>query len=323
MMEIYNVSFIVIAKNEEQHLHYCLDSILGLKLIDCEIICVDSCSSDSTLRIMKRYASNFNNVIVKELINCKNAAHARNEGLKLASHEIVGLIDGDIELDPTFIFAAIKQLSNNQADAVTGDLDEIIYSSSSGKVLKKVFKRYGFKNSSLINKCGGILFIKRNLITQVGNFDERFDINEDLDFSLRISNKNKLFALPISMGIHHTKLYNKRKISFIFNGHLKNIGMLLAKHLDRKGMIKIWLKSNKNSFLGLIYSLLMMMSIVFSIVFREYYVLLFAFTFILLQQIIYSVYRKQNFIYFFLLHYIGSFIILFGFLSELNKRIKH
>ena len=49
------VSVLIPAYNVEPYIEECLDSVLNQTLQDFEIVCVDDCSTDGTLDILRRY----------------------------------------------------------------------------------------------------------------------------------------------------------------------------------------------------------------------------------------------------------------------------
>lgn len=98
-----NISFIVVARNEEAAIGHCLDSITRLVLVDCEVICVNSLSTDGTLEIMMAYKDRYPYFTVLSPSDCRNAAAARNCGMKLATKSKIFFVDGDIELNQQFV----------------------------------------------------------------------------------------------------------------------------------------------------------------------------------------------------------------------------
>jgi glycosyltransferase involved in cell wall biosynthesis len=52
---IRHLSFIVIARNEAFAIDKCLASIAAMPMTECEVICVDSASTDDTLEYEKLY----------------------------------------------------------------------------------------------------------------------------------------------------------------------------------------------------------------------------------------------------------------------------
>ena len=50
------ISVIIPIYNTEKYLERCLDSVCNQTLSDIEIICVNDCSTDSSLEILKKYS---------------------------------------------------------------------------------------------------------------------------------------------------------------------------------------------------------------------------------------------------------------------------
>ena len=50
------ISVIIPVYNAESYLEQCLDSVLGQSFTEFEIICVDDCSTDGSLNILRKYA---------------------------------------------------------------------------------------------------------------------------------------------------------------------------------------------------------------------------------------------------------------------------
>lgn len=89
------VSAIIPVYNTEKYLEKCLDSVCNQTLSDIEIICIDDCSTDGSLEILKDYAQKDNRIKLIEFKENKGAAAARNEGIKAATGEYIGFIDSD------------------------------------------------------------------------------------------------------------------------------------------------------------------------------------------------------------------------------------
>ena len=91
------VSFIVPVYNVEKYLSICLDSILnqGLEAEDFDIILVEDCSTDNSLRICKDYCSKYKNITLIE--NEKNIGQglSRNKGMSAATGEYIHFVDSD------------------------------------------------------------------------------------------------------------------------------------------------------------------------------------------------------------------------------------
>jgi len=159
---ISSISFIVIALNEEHSIQKCLLSISSMNMIDCEIICVDSGSTDKTLSIMRKFGSKVENFRIFTIEGYANAAIARNIGIKHAKKEILYFVDGDIELKKDFILEACDKFRIGY-DAVTGSLLEYQYTSDYSRVIKKTVRDNTTKKERLGYISGGCFLIKKAL----------------------------------------------------------------------------------------------------------------------------------------------------------------
>jgi glycosyltransferase involved in cell wall biosynthesis len=101
------ISFIIIGKNEGWRLKKCLHSIAYIieqdKIVDYEIIYVDSKSTDNSVELAKQHGAK-----VYLVIGECNAAIARNIGAKEAIGDILFFIDGDMELLSGFLPKVIE-----------------------------------------------------------------------------------------------------------------------------------------------------------------------------------------------------------------------
>jgi glycosyltransferase involved in cell wall biosynthesis len=249
--EVRNCSFVVIARNEEGALARCLDSILRLDMANCEVICVDSRSTDRTTSIMRHYARHHEIITVLANPECRNAACARNEGIEASTKEILFFIDGDIELNPEFVRIALEELAKPDRFAVTGGLDEVIYRDHARKnrVRERVRKHFPVPQE-LIGGWGGIYAAKREAIEKTGFYDERFHRQQDLEYALRLTNQFPLVALPVSMGTHHTGEYRDRIVHHFVKGHMLLHGMMARKHFWKKDFWPYWFRTRKNYVFG-------------------------------------------------------------------------
>ena len=89
------VSVIVPVYNVEEYLEEGLNSLVNQSFDDYEIICVDDCSTDSSLKILKDFANKNGKIKVIELPENKGQGYARNIGLASASGEYIYFFDPD------------------------------------------------------------------------------------------------------------------------------------------------------------------------------------------------------------------------------------
>ena len=103
------VSVIIPVYNVEQYLKECLDSVINQTLKDIEIICINDGSTDGSLKILEKYESLDDRIVVFSQENSGLSA-TRNKGMQLSSGEYVYFMDSDDYLE----LNALEELYNFQ-----------------------------------------------------------------------------------------------------------------------------------------------------------------------------------------------------------------
>lgn len=114
------ISVIVPAYNIEKYIAKCLDSIINQTYSNLEIIVVDDGSKDDTGVIMDEYSKKDDRI---KIIHQKNRglSGARNSGLKIATGDYIGYVDGDDAIDPDMYARMMKACLDENAElAVCG-----------------------------------------------------------------------------------------------------------------------------------------------------------------------------------------------------------
>lgn len=107
-MAVAEVTVLVAVHNAAQYLPKCLDSLLGQTLCDIQVVCIDDCSSDSSLDVLHGYASCDQRVTVLALDSNHGQAYARNEGLRVATGRFVAFLDSDDWFSPDALQQAVS-----------------------------------------------------------------------------------------------------------------------------------------------------------------------------------------------------------------------
>lgn len=89
------ISVIIPVYNMEQYLCQSLDSVVNQTLKDIEIICVDDCSSDHSLDILKNYAKRDSRIRIVSYDENKSASQARKDGVLMSSGKYIMFLDAD------------------------------------------------------------------------------------------------------------------------------------------------------------------------------------------------------------------------------------
>ena len=250
-LPIRDVSFIVIARNEQFAIEKSLRALVSMPLEDCEIECVDSESDDGTLDVMQAYSRQYPFVRMLRCSGYLNASVARNAGIGEARRNIVCFCDGDCEFQIAFIRAALQRIEQGQADAVTGSIVDLVYSDDYSTLLNRPRSRVRYKRAAEIPHCGGNFMVRRKLIKKVGLWNEAFTINEDVEYTLRLSAVGRLVAIPELMALHHTRTYTERTFLYIKRGYPMYFGTLVRKNWHRPVAVSKVLWTNRGFIVGL------------------------------------------------------------------------
>ncbi len=106
------VSFIVAVYNSMPYLTQCLDSLLAQTISDIEVICVNDCSPDNSLEVIKEYASKDSRVRWVNHKTNKRQGGAWNSGVEVATGEYLCFVDADDWLEHDYC----EVLNTNDAD---------------------------------------------------------------------------------------------------------------------------------------------------------------------------------------------------------------
>ncbi len=176
------VSVIVTTKNEQNHIENCLKSIASGTYKNTEIIVVDNNSTDKTKEIAGKYTS--------EIFNKGPERSAqRNFGIKKAKGEFLVFIDADMILSKDVVKQCVDKF-NKDKEGKLGAL--VIPEKSIGEgfwTKVKAFERSLYEGDASIEAAR---FFKRDVLFDVGGYDENITGPEDWDLPQKVKSKYEI-----------------------------------------------------------------------------------------------------------------------------------
>lgn len=213
-----DISVIIVSYNVQKYLCNCIDSLLAQKGINTEIIVVDNHSTDGTKELItEKYPA------VKLIVNIDNIGFsaANNLGIKMASAEVVALLNPDTELPTHQVLLKAKEyIESHPETAILAP--ELL--NTDGSFQLSFWNFHGIKEwllelfyLHLINKApepslairidaasGAALFFSKSLVDEIGGLDETLFWTEDVDFCYRAAKTGKkIMWTPDIKIIHH------------------------------------------------------------------------------------------------------------------------
>lgn len=192
------LSVIVIAKNEEERIGRCIESVVKLKRkYNTEIIFVDSASTDKTVDIVSKYP-----VKIYQLNKSKylNPSAGRYVGYPYANGEYIFFIDGDSVLIEGFIGKSLKIMKDPKIAAIGG---------------RRLFRKTGEPlkiheimtgKTKIGRTIGGTGIYRRKALEESGIFNPFMGGQEERELCFRIRNKGyKIINADIPMEFHINK----------------------------------------------------------------------------------------------------------------------
>jgi len=182
------VSIITVCYNSEKTIRKAIESVLGQTYPHIEYTIVDGLSTDSTLAVAREYEDKFREKgytyrIISEKDN--GIYDAMNKGIRMATGELVGMINSDDWYEPNAVQTAAEAYIQEPYDLFYADINLI---RSTGGIMVKRSKLDRFPSSRHWNHP--TTFIPKRVYEEVGLYrcETMYD---DFDLILRIRSAGK------------------------------------------------------------------------------------------------------------------------------------
>lgn len=230
------LSVIVPCYNVEKYVEKCLRSILEQTYTNLEIICVNDCSSDSTLEKLEGIKELDSRVIIISHEKNRGLFQARVTGLHHATGTYVSFIDSDDHIDEDFFRCLIEKANVGNYDIVMGDTvhedeggyrwvhaaysDIMIEDREEGDVLGKLLSQEGycFIWHAVWNKL-----YKREIVDEALPFFD--EINEHI-----IMGEDVLFSCVLH---YYARSFSKTEYAYYFYVQRKGASTALDNNVNK------------------------------------------------------------------------------------------
>ncbi|MFH1654810.1 MAG: glycosyltransferase [Pseudomonadota bacterium] len=275
-----NVSVIVPCVNEEKNIGDCLRSLLNMnyRLGEYEIIVVDGNSNDCTRAIVEEFCKRQGKKVTLIIEPKKGVAAGRNAGIKASRYDHIALIDADCEALSNWLTILVDNYQratnkDHRVVAVGGGNKPPEYSSKFMNAIGVALDSYAGSFNSVQGRCFAehryvtslsslnVLY-RKDKIVEAGCYDESlFSEAEDADLNYRLSlSGHKFVFIPESMVWHKMRPTPTRWLKNMFR-YGKGRARLLKRYPA------MW----KPSFVLPIIFILIMLSTLFSIQNRMFF----------------------------------------------------
>jgi cellulose synthase/poly-beta-1,6-N-acetylglucosamine synthase-like glycosyltransferase len=253
------LSVVIKALNEEDKIAAALQSVLAAtEGLDAEVILADALSTDRTVEVAKRYPIRIVEMCHTTDRGCGATAQL---GWEAAQGRFLLLMDGDMELVPTFPHQALEFLEKASGCAgVKGQLEEM--SSTNFEFRRRKTRASNFEiGGDLLALEGGGLY-RREAIESVGYFaDKNLRSFEELDLGLRLHDAGWTLAeMPEPAVRHYSHAVGDIEIlrQRASSGYLVGIGQLVRAHPGKLVSLFHHLRILRQVVLATFYALLLL-----------------------------------------------------------------
>jgi glycosyltransferase involved in cell wall biosynthesis len=173
------VSVITVCKNSEDVIEKAIQSVLDQSYKDIEYLLIDGGSTDRTLEIVGKYRSHIHSLLSEK---DRGIYDAMNKGVKRATGEIVYFLNSDDSFyDRDVVADVIRQFEIDTPLLVYGNI--FLINDEHGGIIKydKVDKQFFLHNTI----CHQALFMKRDLLHEIGPYDGRYMVYADVDWLIK------------------------------------------------------------------------------------------------------------------------------------------
>ena len=247
------ICIIILNQNKKDDLLDCINSINQQVYKNFIIVVVDNGSDDGSGEAIKNKYPDVN--LIENKIN-SGAAGGRNIGIKYAIENLhfdfFLFLDNDVILEKNFLEEMVRPINvASKISIITpkcymmdypgvigyaGGMSISLFTGKIENIGNGKRDNGQFNKSKLVSSSGGLFLMNKNVVDEVGLFDERFNPYgwEDVDYSLRARKKGfKIFYNYKAIVYHKGGKKQRGKIAEVYEfSKVKNYFYLIRKHAN-------------------------------------------------------------------------------------------
>lgn len=186
------ISIITVTYNSAKTLEHTIQSVIDQTYKEIEYIIIDGASSDETLNIISKYNTHINLFISEP---DKGIYDAMNKGIKIATGEIVGILNSDdLFYDKRTLEKVINEFDKEDISCVYGN---IVYFKNNVENVVRIWRTKPYSDDFF--ESGEVpphpaLFVRKKVYDEIGLYKTNFKIAADQEFMIRMLKMHKYIS---------------------------------------------------------------------------------------------------------------------------------
>ena len=210
------VSIITVTYNSEKYIADCIASVRKQTYSNIEHIIVDGKSTDNTLKIIQKNSNSITRWISE---TDRGMYDAINKGIKMASGDIIGVLNSDDMLaSADVIMDIVACFDEKKIDSVYGDL--VYVDPANPQKVMRYWKGLPYKRSRFTYgwmPAHPTFYIRRELIDRFGGYENHYYTAADYEFMARYLYRHKISSCYLSKmivkmrngGVSNSSIYRR------------------------------------------------------------------------------------------------------------------
>lgn len=230
------ISIIIITHNRENFLPTAIESVLGQKFSNFELIIIDDASTDNTENVVKKYLEDKRVKYVK-ISKANSISEVRNSAWPYVNGKYIAVLDSDdIWVDDLKLTKQFDYLESHPEVIAVGsgailindhgeEVNRVVKPITDMEIRKDFLTKNPFFHSSVMYRY--------EAIKKIGGYDKKIKFGEDLDLLLRLGKIGEMYNFSDTMIKY--RVHNGNEASKHFIGAILDVFRVIAKNRKKYG----------------------------------------------------------------------------------------